>query len=48
MAPTCSLVLRIINVVAEVEADYVAIFKLVLGGHDYGCLALLLGDIFSN
>lgn len=35
MAPTCLLVLHMVNVVAKVEADYVAVSKHVFEGHDY-------------
>ena len=45
MTPTHLLVLHMVDVVAKVEADYVIISKLVLEGHGYGCLGLLLrGD----
>jgi hypothetical protein len=41
--PTHLLVLHMVDVVAKVEANYVVISKLVLEGHGYGCLGLLLG-----
>ena len=36
MAPTRLFVLRMVDVVAKVEAGYVAVSKLVLEGHAYG------------
>ena len=48
MALTCLLVLRMVDIIVEVEAHCVAISKLVLEDHDYGCLGLILGKIISN
>ena len=35
MAPTCLLVLHMVDIVANVEADYVTVSKHVFEGHDY-------------
>lgn len=43
MAPTRLFVLHMIDVLAEVEVDYLVVSKLVLKGHDYGSLRLLGG-----
>ena len=48
MAPIRLLVLRMVDDVAKIEAKYIAVSKLVLEGYDYGCLGLLLGEIFIN
>ena len=43
MTPTHLFVLHMVDVVAKIETDYVVISKLVLEGHGYGFLGLLLG-----
>ena len=40
MAPTRLLVLRMVDIVAKVEVDYVVVSNLVLEGHNYGCSGL--------
>ena len=48
MAPFHMLVLRMVEVVAKVEVDFVAVSKLVLESHDYGLFGSLLGEIINN
>lgn len=48
MAPTRLLVLRMVDVVAEVVANYVAVSKVVHEGHAYEYLGLLLEDVIDN
>lgn len=43
MAPFHMLVLRMVEVVAKVEVDFVAVSKLVLESHDYGLFGSLFG-----
>ena len=48
MAPTYLLVLKMVDVVAEVESNYVVVSKFVLEGHDYGYLDLCIWEVISN
>lgn len=48
VAPSHLLILHIVDIVSEIEANYVAVSKFLFEGHDYGCLSQFLWEVVRN